>query len=79
MLKNTIKGNGQMKIKLQMRMVYGRPLYYPMCPISKNLSLLGHNDDLVHTFSLSDIKLLKEAGFQIELIPYIVGGENERP
>lgn len=59
-----------MKLKIHTRMVYGRPLHYPMCATSKLLVLLGRRaTDFCHTFSNADLSLLKLLGFEIEKIP----------
>jgi len=64
-----------MKLKIQTRMVYGRPLHYPMCDSSKLLVRLNRRTvSAEHTFSFvdRDLIILKQLGYEIEQIPQFI-------
>lgn len=59
-----------MKLKLQTRLVFGRPLYYAMCDTSRLLSQLGRRyKSKINTFCPRDLAILVELGYEIEEVP----------
>lgn len=62
-----------MKLKFQTRIVYGRPLHYPMCDNSKHVVSKLARRSAIKEFnsSISDehMELLKFLGHEIEQIP----------
>ena len=73
-----------MKIKIQTRMTYGRPLHYPMCEVSRLVAqLLARPDarkrgECFHvTLSDKHIEVLKVLGHEIEYIPWIVPSKDK--
>ena len=61
-----------MKITLMPKKFYGKLIYSPVDEISKKLVLL-HRDRRIKNphFTRSEVKLLKEIGIEIELVPYL--------
>lgn len=56
-----------MKIKVQIKNVYGQPRIYPACDTAKKfLRLTGGK-----TFSKQDIELIKQLGYVVEVAPSI--------
>lgn len=53
-----------MILTLEVRMVYGRPLYYPACALSTQLLRLMDKK----TFGLHHIEILRDAGFTVEYL-----------
>lgn len=61
-----------MKIKLQPRVFYGKSLYTPMCDTSRLLLKMQRSrSGAKPMFTKKEIGVLKDLGYEIELIPYM--------
>lgn len=63
-----------MKLKIQTRGVYGRPIHYPMCETSKKIAMLNRRrKGSPNTFTDHDLTILRALGYEIEQVPQFGG------
>jgi hypothetical protein len=68
-----------MKLVMQTRYHYGNKLNYPMCGKGKLLALLRDSRKTRNpTFRDVDLEILREVGFEIEMIPWDGGRQQTK-
>ena len=58
----------QNKIKLTLKSVYGRNLYYPIDELGLLLSRLNRSERRKSSFINRDIEILRKIGYEIEIV-----------